>query len=127
MIRSDSSRQSACSEADGAELVYLKDNVSIHPTQYVSERISGRLKLIKQGSLLFMVFLFLINTTMPIIVYGISISLCEFCNFDRLGFLIKGRTQIPDFRREVIFNILCSCILCICIVCARVYIDCFNI
>lgn len=57
MSRDDSGgRRSSCSEPDGAELVYLKDNVSIHPTQYVSERISGRLKLIKQGSFLFLVF-----------------------------------------------------------------------
>lgn len=37
------------------ELVYFKDNVSVHPTQYASERIKGRLRLIKQGSSLFLV------------------------------------------------------------------------
>lgn len=55
MIRTDSGKQSSSSDPEGAELVYLKDNVTIHPTQYASERISGRLKLIKQGSSLFMV------------------------------------------------------------------------
>lgn len=55
MMRSDSSKRSSSSESEGAELVYLKDNVTIHPTQFASERISGRLKLIKQGSSLFMV------------------------------------------------------------------------
>lgn len=55
MVRSDSRKQSSSSEPDGAEIVYLKDNVTIHPTQFASERISGRLKLIKQGSSLFMV------------------------------------------------------------------------
>ncbi|KAL8136088.1 hypothetical protein AgCh_010621 [Apium graveolens] len=54
MTRSDSSKHSSASDPEGAELVYLKDNVTIHPTQYASERISGRLKLIKQGSSLFM-------------------------------------------------------------------------
>uniref|UniRef100_A0A162AA08 Rab-GAP TBC domain-containing protein n=1 Tax=Daucus carota subsp. sativus TaxID=79200 RepID=A0A162AA08_DAUCS len=54
MTRSDSSKHSTSSDPEGAELVYLKDNVTIHPTQYASERISGRLKLIKQGSSLFM-------------------------------------------------------------------------
>lgn len=60
MTRNDStnSRQSISSEPDGAEIVYLKDNVTIHPTQYASERISGRLKLIKQGNSLFMVLLY---------------------------------------------------------------------
>ncbi|KAF5945856.1 hypothetical protein HYC85_016084 [Camellia sinensis] len=56
LIRSDSKRSSA-SEPDGAEIVYLKDNVTIHPTQYASERISGRLKLIKQGSSFFMTWI----------------------------------------------------------------------
>ncbi|GAB2300302.1 hypothetical protein Dimus_034338 [Dionaea muscipula] len=42
------------SEPEGAEVVYVKENVSVHPTQYMSERISGRLKLIKQGQSLFM-------------------------------------------------------------------------
>ena len=56
-MRSDSGRQSSSSESDGAEIVYSKDNVSIHPTQFASERISGRLKLIKQGSSLFMVWI----------------------------------------------------------------------
>ncbi|XP_057485805.1 GTPase-activating protein gyp7-like isoform X3 [Actinidia eriantha] len=54
---SDSSKRSSASEPDGAEVVYLKDNVSIHPTQYASERISGRLRLIKQGSSLFMTWI----------------------------------------------------------------------
>ncbi|XP_057509208.1 uncharacterized protein LOC130791908 isoform X1 [Actinidia eriantha] len=57
LTRSDSSRRSSASEPDGAEVVYLKDNVSIHPTQYASQRISGRLRLIKQGSSLFMTWI----------------------------------------------------------------------
>ncbi|XP_010241555.1 PREDICTED: TBC1 domain family member 17 isoform X2 [Nelumbo nucifera] len=44
-------------EADRAQVVYQKDNVTIHPTQYASERISGRLRLIKQGSSLFMTWI----------------------------------------------------------------------
>ncbi|KAF7838776.1 TBC1 domain family member 15 [Senna tora] len=50
-LRSDSAKESSCSEPDGAEVVYSKENVAIHPSQFPSERISGRLKLIKQGSL----------------------------------------------------------------------------
>ncbi|KAJ0090133.1 hypothetical protein Patl1_13052 [Pistacia atlantica] len=57
IMRSDSSKTSSSSETDGAEVVYLKDNVTIHPTQFASERISGRLKLIKQGSSLFMTWI----------------------------------------------------------------------
>jgi len=44
-----------CSGPDGSEVVFVKDNVTIHPTQYAFERINGRLRLIKQGSSLFMV------------------------------------------------------------------------
>ncbi|GMN59948.1 hypothetical protein TIFTF001_029038 [Ficus carica] len=58
IVRSDSGRQSCSSnDSDGAEVVYSKDNVTIHPTQFASERISGRLKLIKQGSSLFMTWI----------------------------------------------------------------------
>ncbi|KAF5482208.1 hypothetical protein F2P56_002797 [Juglans regia] len=57
MMGGDSRTQSSSSEPDGAEIVYLKDNVTIHPTQFASERISGRLKLIKQGHTLFMTWI----------------------------------------------------------------------
>ncbi|KAK7264897.1 hypothetical protein RJT34_32510 [Clitoria ternatea] len=58
MLRSDSTKQrSPSSDRDGAEIVFLKDNVAIHPTQFASERISGRLKLIKQSSALFMTWI----------------------------------------------------------------------
>ncbi|KAK4420197.1 TBC1 domain family member 15 [Sesamum alatum] len=56
MTRNDS-RKSSPSEPEGAEIVYSKENVAIHPTQYASERISGRLKLIKQGNSLFMTWI----------------------------------------------------------------------
>ncbi|KAL4296837.1 hypothetical protein GQ457_12G023910 [Hibiscus cannabinus] len=57
MMRCDSGKRSSSSEPEGAQIVYLKDNVTIHPTQFASERISGRLKLIKQGSSLFMTWI----------------------------------------------------------------------
>ncbi|MCL7043277.1 hypothetical protein MKW94_003435 [Papaver nudicaule] len=53
LSRTDSKK----SETDGAELVYLKDNVTIHPTQYASERISGRLRLYKQGATVFLTWI----------------------------------------------------------------------
>lgn len=46
-----------CSGPDGSEVVFVKDNVTIHPTQYAFERINGRLRLIKQGSSLFMTWI----------------------------------------------------------------------
>ncbi|XP_043700707.1 TBC1 domain family member 15 isoform X2 [Telopea speciosissima] len=55
--RTDSGRRTAAHVPDGAEVVYSKDNVTIHPTQYASERISGRLRLIKQGSSLFLTWI----------------------------------------------------------------------
>ncbi|XP_040971042.1 TBC1 domain family member 17 isoform X2 [Gossypium hirsutum] len=57
IMRCDSGKKSSSSEPEGAQIVYLKDNVTIHPTQFASERISGRLKLIKQGSSLFMTWI----------------------------------------------------------------------
>nr|KAJ0202699.1 hypothetical protein LSAT_V11C500295300 [Lactuca sativa] len=48
MTRSDSSKRSSSSDPEDAQIVYLKDNVTIHPTQYAKERITGHLKLIKQ-------------------------------------------------------------------------------
>ncbi|KAF5199987.1 RabGAP/TBC domain-containing protein [Thalictrum thalictroides] len=56
MPRTDSGKRSGDNDPDGAEVVFVKDNVTIHPTQYASERISGRLRLIKHVALLFMVF-----------------------------------------------------------------------
>ncbi|KAF9662875.1 hypothetical protein SADUNF_Sadunf18G0099900 [Salix dunnii] len=38
-MRSDSGESTSSSVPEGAEVVYLKDNVTIHPTQYASERI----------------------------------------------------------------------------------------
>lgn len=76
MMRSDSiSKQSSSSDSDGAEIVYSKDNVTIHPTQFASERIGGRLKLIKQGSSLFMVIsvsisVFLVQSSSSFIDFG---------------------------------------------------------
>lgn len=66
-MRTDSGRGSSSGDPEGAEVVYSKENVTIHPTQYASERISGRLRLIKQASSLFIVgisdlnFLFIWN------------------------------------------------------------------
>lgn len=53
----DTAKRSGPSEANGAEVVYVKDNVSIHPAQYTTEKISGRLRLIKQGPSLFMTWI----------------------------------------------------------------------
>ncbi|KAK4265243.1 hypothetical protein QN277_026323 [Acacia crassicarpa] len=57
MLRSDSVKSSSSREPEGAELVYTRDNVAIHPSSLASERISGRLKLIKQNSSLFMTWI----------------------------------------------------------------------
>ncbi|KAG6551031.1 hypothetical protein Mapa_007264 [Marchantia paleacea] len=42
---------------DDYEVVFVKDNVSVHPTQNAVGRISGRLRLIKQGASLFMTWI----------------------------------------------------------------------
>ncbi|GBG60440.1 hypothetical protein CBR_g5615 [Chara braunii] len=43
--------------SESNEVVYLKENVSVHPTPYGSERITGRLRLIRQGHSLFMTWI----------------------------------------------------------------------
>lgn len=53
----DSGKRIVEGEPDGAEVVFFKDNVTIHPTQYASERISGRLRLTKHASSLFMTWI----------------------------------------------------------------------
>ncbi|KAH0649887.1 hypothetical protein KY284_029799 [Solanum tuberosum] len=57
LTRSGNSNRNSSSEQVGAEIVYLKDNVAIHPTQHAWERIRGRLKLIKQGGSLLMTWI----------------------------------------------------------------------
>ncbi|XP_042050877.1 TBC1 domain family member 15-like [Salvia splendens] len=57
MTRNDSLGRNSHNDPEGAEVVYTKDNVAIHPTQAASERISGRLKLIKHGNALSMTWL----------------------------------------------------------------------
>ncbi|KAL6558473.1 hypothetical protein OROMI_018823 [Orobanche minor] len=57
IMQSENHKRSSSNEPDGVEIVYMKDNVTIHPSQYASERISGRLKLIKQGDFLFMTWI----------------------------------------------------------------------
>eukprot|EP00249_Psilotum_nudum_P016251 c25747_g1_i3 orf=143-2287(+) len=42
---------------EGSEVVFIKDNVSVHPTQSASQRITGRLRLLKQDSSLFMTWI----------------------------------------------------------------------
>ncbi|CAH1432813.1 unnamed protein product [Lactuca virosa] len=54
MAGNDTSNQNNPIDPENAETVYMKDHVTIHPSQYATVRISGRLKLIKQDSLLFM-------------------------------------------------------------------------
>ncbi|XP_028781402.1 TBC1 domain family member 15 isoform X2 [Neltuma alba] len=57
MLKSDSAKSSSPREPEGAEIVYTRDNVAIHPSNFASERISGRLKLIKQNSSLFVTWI----------------------------------------------------------------------
>lgn len=83
MMRSDSGRGSSSSEPEGAEVVYSKENVTIHPTQFASERISGRLRLTKQGSGLFIVsttdynFLF-ISKKKCVFCFHVFLDMCHF-------------------------------------------------
>ncbi|PPR86839.1 hypothetical protein GOBAR_AA33862 [Gossypium barbadense] len=57
MMRCESGKRSSSNEPEEAEVVYMEDNVTIHPTQFAFERISGRLKLIKQSSSFFMTWI----------------------------------------------------------------------
>ncbi|KAD4180173.1 hypothetical protein E3N88_28764 [Mikania micrantha] len=57
LTHSESSKQSSSGDPEDAEIVYLKDNVAVHPTQSAIEGISGRLKLFKQDSSLYMTWI----------------------------------------------------------------------
>ncbi|KAG6586380.1 hypothetical protein SDJN03_19113, partial [Cucurbita argyrosperma subsp. sororia] len=57
MMRTDSGRGSSSRQPEGAEIVYSKENVTIQPTQFASERIRGRLRLIKRESSLFITWI----------------------------------------------------------------------
>ncbi|CAN1120625.1 TBC1 domain family member 15 [Linum perenne] len=57
LTRSESGNRNMPSEPEGSEVIYLKDNVTIHPTQFASERISGRLKLVTHGASVFMTWI----------------------------------------------------------------------
>ncbi|KAL6555110.1 hypothetical protein OROGR_006368 [Orobanche gracilis] len=57
IMQSENHKRSSPNDPEAVEIVYMKDNVTIHPSQYASERISGRLKLIKQGDFLFMTWI----------------------------------------------------------------------
>lgn len=64
---------------DPYEVVYVKDNVSVHPTQYASERISGKLRLIKQGASLFMVIV------LSSIQFFLHLNLWSRCSIEKTG------------------------------------------
>ncbi|KAA0063533.1 TBC1 domain family member 15 [Cucumis melo var. makuwa] len=92
MMRTDSGRGSTSSELEGAEVVYSKENVTIHPTQFASERISGRLRLIKQGSCLFITW----------IPYKGQNSNAKLSERDRNLYTIRGVpfTEVRSIRRH---------------------------
>ncbi|KGN60701.1 TBC1 domain family member 15 [Cucumis sativus] len=92
MMRTDSGRGSSSSEHEGAEVVYSKENVTIHPTQFASERISGRLRLIKQGSCLFITW----------IPYKGQNSNAKLSERDRNLYTIRGVpfTEVRSIRRH---------------------------
>lgn len=101
MLRSDSAKQS--SPREGAEIVFLKDNVAIHPTQFASERISGRLKLIKQSSSLSMVIVgwffrySLVGSVLLFILFACRLGYLTKCIVQRPGCLIKVVYILDDF------------------------------
>ncbi|XP_023734040.3 uncharacterized protein LOC111881887 isoform X2 [Lactuca sativa] len=85
-----SSKKSSFSDLENAEIVYLKEKVTINPTQYAADRISGKLKLIKQDSSLFM-------TWMP---YKSRISNARLSERDKSLYTIKpvSFTDIQSIR-----------------------------
>lgn len=94
-----SSKKSSFSDLENAEIVYLKEKVTINPTQYAADRISGKLKLIKQDSSLFMVIYFHCKNTSSINIFILIIFFFSFQN--RLGCLIKAESQMLGFLKEV--------------------------
>lgn len=88
------------SGSDGSEVVYVKDNVTIHPTQYAFERINGRLRLIKQGSSLFMTWIpYKQNSTMR---DGMARILSKTSEKDRNLYTIRAvpLAEVKSIRRH---------------------------
>ena len=96
MMRCESDKRSRSSDPDAAELIYLKDNVAIHPTQFASERISGRLKLTKQDALLFLVIFLIASST---VLYSVAYSLI-LCMASR-GFRTRDKPLMQSYQRKV--------------------------
>ncbi|KAG0571729.1 hypothetical protein KC19_VG037600 [Ceratodon purpureus] len=98
---------------DSFKVVFVKDNVSVHPTQNASERISSRLRLIKQGASLFM-------TGIPYTVQGggrQGLSIMKSAEKDRNLYTIRAvslaemrsiRRHTPPFALQYIIVVLTS-------------------
>lgn len=98
---------------DSYKVVFIKDNVSVHPTQNASERISGRLRLIKQGASLFM-------TWIPYTVQGAArrgTSIMKSTEKDRNLYTIRAvslaemrsiRRHTPPFGLQYVIIVLTS-------------------
>lgn len=57
VAKSPSGSATSGGAVEGYEAVFVKDNVSVHPSSLASERIAGRLRLVKQGPSLFMTWI----------------------------------------------------------------------
>lgn len=127
MSRNDSSIRSSSSDAEDAEIVYVKDNVTIHPTQYAAERISGRLKLIKQGSSLLMVMFSCCEVIFFLFVVHGLLTCLLWCH-NRHGYPIKAKAQMPGCLQEVSFIFLLSYFFYVYALCNYAYMcDLFEI
>ncbi|KAI5069146.1 hypothetical protein GOP47_0015447 [Adiantum capillus-veneris] len=77
------------------EVLYVKDNVAVHPTQNAHQRINGRLCILKEGHSVFM-------TWIPYVQRSTNKETPDSTTNDRLLYTIRGLplTQIRSIRRN---------------------------
>lgn len=56
-VQGTKSRRSEGESTDVQEVLFIKDNVAVHPTQNAQQRISGRLRILKQGNSIVMTWI----------------------------------------------------------------------
>ncbi|KAK8953813.1 hypothetical protein KSP39_PZI002596 [Platanthera zijinensis] len=104
------------SDSGEFEVVYCKENVAIHPSQYVALRITGRLRVIKQSSSLFLTWIPYRDESKLIDSVGQSLSSAAIEEDENLyaiksvslGDIHSIRRHIPPFGWQHIIVVLLS-------------------
>lgn len=88
-------RKSEGESMESQEVLFIKDNVAVHPTQSAHQRINGRLSILKHGHSVFMAWI-------PYVQRSASKAAPDSAMNDRLLYKIEGLSlsQIRSIRRN---------------------------